>query len=266
MSILEEIFAHKRREVSIARQKLPLAQLEAAAGQLPPLLRFSSVLKAAPGLPPRLVAEVKFRSPSKGVLRSDLDPLDLARTYAENGAAAISVLTDEKYFGGALETLSHIAGLGLGIPLLRKDFIFDRYQLLEARHAGASAVLLIAAMLDPAQLAALLEDARGLDLEALVEVHNRREVAQALDAGATLIGINNRDLHSFSVSLETSLELRPLIPAGVVVVAESGIHSPEDIALLKAAGVDAVLVGESLVTAPDIAARVRELAGVQTTV
>jgi indole-3-glycerol phosphate synthase len=196
-------------------------------------------------------------------LRPDFDPLKLARIYAANGAAAISVLTDERYFGGALENLSRIAALGLGLPLLRKDFIFDCYQLLEARLAGASAVLLITAMLDPAQLADLMAAAGKLSLEALVEVHTRDEVMQALDAEARLVGVNNRDLHTFNVSLETTLQLRTSVPADVLLVSESGIHRQQDIQRLAAAGVDAVLVGESLVTAPDVAAKVRELASPQ---
>ncbi len=208
---------------------------------------------------PRLIAEVKYRSPSKGILRPAFDPLGLAHSYAQNGAAAISVLTDEKYFGGSLEILREIAALDLGLPLLRKDFIFDRYQLLEARRAGASAVLLIVAMLTLGQLRALLDAAQALGLEALVETHTAAEVTQALEAGAHIIGVNNRDLHSFEVRLETCLNLRSQIPAQVVMVAESGIHSAADVARLAAAGVDAMLVGEGLVTAADVGAKVREL-------
>ena len=208
--------------------------------------------------PPRLIAEVKYRSPSKGILCPDFDHLGLARTYAKNGAAAISILTDEKYFGGSLDYLRKIAALTLGIPLLRKDFIFDHYQLLEARAAGASAVLLIVAMLKPEQLRDLLTAARELGLEALVETHTSDEVEEALEVGARVIGVNNRDLHTFNVSLETSLQLRPQIPSDVVMVAESGIHTTDDIARLAAAGVDAMLIGEGLVTALDVGAKVRE--------
>ncbi len=207
---------------------------------------------------PRLIAEVKFRSPSKGILRSTYDPLELARTYAEKGAAAISVLTDEKYFGGSLGVLEDIANLDLGLPLLRKDFIFDRYQLLEARAAGASAALLIVAMLTPGQLCSLLAEAHSLGLEALVEAHCAAEVERALEAGARIVGVNNRDLHTFEVSLDTCLQLRKQIPAEVVMVAESGIRNPADVARLEAAGVDAMLIGEALVTAEDVGARVRE--------
>jgi indole-3-glycerol phosphate synthase len=261
MSILEEIFAHKRLEVQAARRERPRSELEAALRGLPPALGFSDALRAGSGSAPRLIAEVKHRSPSKGVLRPDFDPLALARAYAGNGAAAISVLTDEKYFGGSLDTLRGIARLDLGLPLLRKDFILDRYQLLEARLAGASAVLLIAAMLAPGQLRHLLAAAHGLGLEALVEAHDRQEVEKALEAGAALIGVNNRDLHTFTVSLETCLALRPLIPPEALMVAESGIHTLDDVARLAAAGVEAMLVGEALVTAPDAAAKVRDLTG-----
>lgn len=261
MSILDEIFAHKRREVEHARQQIPLASLESAAVGLPDPPSFSDALRRDSDLPPRLIAEVKQRSPSRGVLRADFDPLDLACVYAGNGAAAISVLTDEKYFGGSLETLRAVAALGLGLPLLRKDFVFDYYQLLEARLAGASAVLLIAAMLEPVQLAELLAATRHLDLEALVEIHTQEEAEQALGAGATLVGVNNRNLRTFNVSLETTLQLRPSIPTGVLLVAESGIRSPQDVERLARAGVDAILVGESLVAARDVAAKVRQLAG-----
>lgn len=258
MSILDEIFAHKRIEVTKAKRKISTVDLESAIDPHLAPVDFGTALKGAANATPRLIAEVKYRSPSKGILRPDFDPLGLARIYAENGAAAISVLTDEKYFGGSLEYLKSIAQLNLGIPLLRKDFIFDPYQLLEAREAGASAILLIIAMLSSNQLSDLLTAAEELDLEALVETHTREEVDQALEAGASVIGVNNRDLHTFDVSLETSLALRSLIPEDVIMVAESGIHTSEDVSRLSAASVDAMLIGEGLVTASDIASKVRE--------
>ena len=258
MSILDEIFANKKIEVAKAKRKISIVDLESAIKYLPAPVDFSTPLKGAANATPRLIAEVKYRSPSKGVLFPDFDPLGLARTYAENGATAISVLTDEKYFGGSLVNLSSIANLSLGLPLLRKDFIFDPYQLIEAREAGASAILLIVAMLDPEQLRDLLTVSKELELEALVETHIHEEVEQALKSGARIIGVNNRDLHTFDVNLERSLSLRPLIPDDVVMVAESGIHSKEDISRLSAAGVDAMLIGEALVTTPDIAGKVRE--------
>ena len=262
MSILDEIYAHKRLEVAAAQQRKPAAGLEAALTGLPLPAGFAAAIgRPAPGCAPKLIAEVKHRSPSKGLLRSPFDPLELARLYAQNGARAISVLTDEGYFGGSLETLRQIAGLDLGLPLLRKDFIYDRYQLLEARLAGASAVLLILAMLKPADLCFLLVEAHALGLEALVETHTAAEVARALEAGARMIGVNNRDLTTFEVRLETCLELRPLIPAEVVMVAESGIRTASDVARLAATGVDAMLIGEGLVTAADVGAKVREFVG-----
>lgn len=258
MSILDEIFAHKRLEVAAVQKRVSVMDLEAAIQDLPAPLDFAASLKRRSNAAPCLIAEVKYRSPSKGILCPEFNPQGLAHTYAENGSAAISVLTDQKYFGGSLDYLREIAALELCVPLLRKDFIFDRYQLLEARLAGASAALLIVAMLEPDQLSDLLAASRELDLEALVETHTREEVELALDAGARVIGVNNRDLHTFTISLETSLQLRPLIPPDVLMVAESGIHTAEDVALLAEAGVDAMLIGEGLVTASDVGAKVRE--------
>ena len=258
MSILDQIFAHKRTEVAAAKKEMPETALDAAIEGLPSLPGFAAAIKGRSKATPRLIAEVKYRSPSKGILCPDFNPLDLAATYAREGAAAISVLTDQKYFGGSLDYLRDIAALGLGVPLLRKDFIFDRYQLLEARLAGASAVLLILTMLEPGLLRDLQACAQELGLEALVETHTGDEVALALDAGARVIGVNNRDLHTFNVSLETSLQLRPLIPSHVVMVAESGISSPDDVRRLADAGVDAMLIGEGLVTAPDVALKMRD--------
>ena len=258
MSILDQIFSDKRIEVAAAKKEKPYSTLEAAIEGLPSLPGFAAALKGNPDATPCLIAEVKYRSPSKGILCPDFEPLNLAATYAGGGAAAISVLTDQKYFGGSLAYLQDIAALGLDIPLLRKDFIFDRYQLLEARMAGASAALLIVAMLEPGQVRDLLACAQELGLDALVETHTAEEVTFALEAGARVIGVNNRDLHTFNIRLETSLQLRPLIPPHVVMVAESGISSPGDVRRLADAGVDAMLIGEGLVTASDVALKVRE--------
>jgi indole-3-glycerol phosphate synthase len=258
MSILDEIFAHKRSEVAAAQWQKPAAGLEADIRMASSPAGFAAAIKRGSHPVPRLIAEIKYRSPSKGVLHSVFAPLDLARAYAQNGAAAISVLTDEKYFGGSLEILQQVSALNLGLPLLRKDFIFDRYQLLEARAAGASAVLLITAMLTPGRLRSLLAAAHTMELEVLVETHTAAEVTQALEAGAHIVGVNNRDLHTFEVCLETCLQLRSQIPAEVVMVAESGIRSVADVEKLAAAGVDAMLVGEGLVTAADVGAKVRE--------
>jgi len=262
MSILDEIFAHKRTELASAKESVSVADLESAIEELSIPPDFAAALKGDSDTTPKLIAEVKYRSPSKGILYPNFDHLSLACTYVENGAAAISVLTDEKFFGGSLDYLREIADLNYDIPLLRKDFIFDRYQLLEARAAGASAVLLIVAMLESAQLRDLLVATHEIGMEALVETHTSDEVQQALEAGARVIGVNNRNLHTFNVSLKTSLQLRSQIPSNVVMVAESGIHTTDDIARLAAKGVDAMLIGEGLVTASDISAKVREFVGV----
>ncbi|NQS91495.1 MAG: indole-3-glycerol phosphate synthase TrpC [Chloroflexi bacterium] len=268
MSILEEIFAHKRTEVEAAKRKVSEEALHQQAQEMTTPIDFLAVLRGvrnsreADGrkvCAPRLIAEVKHRSPSKGVLRQLFDHLEFAQIYAAHGASAISVLTDETYFGGSLDIMQQIANLDLGLPLLRKDFIFDRYQLLEARVFGASAVLLIAAMLGQEQLTDLVNAAADLELTALVEVHSREELLQALETKARLIGINNRDLHTFQVNLETTLQLIPLLPPDICLVSESGIHTPEDVKLLAEAGVDAILVGESLVRAENPPEQIRRL-------
>lgn len=264
MSILDEIFNHKRAEVASAKIRLPISVLESRFREAPNPLDIYSALTGRSHAPPQLIAEVKHRSPSKGVLCPNFDPQRLARTYTKNGAAAISVLTDKKYFGGSLRYLRDIANLDLGVPLLRKDFIFDPYQLLEARVAGASAVLLIVAMLKEKQLRYLLSATRQLGMEALVETHDQSEIEKALDAGARIVGINNRNLHTFEVNLKTTLELCPEIPPDIIVVAESGIHTPQDVARLTASNVNAMLIGESLVTAPDIAAKIQSLINKET--
>lgn len=261
MSILEEIFSHKRKEVADSRRKISITELESQVDSIPLQSDFKKALRngAKPGV--RLIAEIKCKSPSKGVLSEEFDAHELADIYAKNGAAAISVLTDNKYFGGSLEVLRSVHDRSLGLPLLRKDFIFDRYQLLEARAAGASAALLIVAALDNLQLVNLILECQKLALVPLVEVHNKSELDRALEANAEVIGINNRNLHDFSVDITTCLRLAGLCPPEVVVVAESGISSLEDINILKEANIDAVLVGEALVTAKDVASKVRNLAG-----
>jgi indole-3-glycerol phosphate synthase len=258
MNILDEIFAHKKTEVAARKQAQPLAEVRRAseAAPLPP--DFISALRRVAS--PALIAEVKKASPSKGLLCPDFDPLQLARTYAENGATAISVLTEEKYFQGHLDYLKVIHSAMPQIPLLRKDFICDAYQVYEARAAGASAVLLITAYLDGSQLVELHALILSLGMTPLVETHERAELDQALKLdGLRLLGVNNRDLRTFKVNLQTCLDLRPLVPAEVCFVAESGIQVPEDIRCLRAAGVDAALIGEALVTVPDIGEKIRTL-------
>jgi indole-3-glycerol phosphate synthase len=259
MSVLAEIFTYKRLLVEERKQQVPLSTVrEAAEGSAKPL-DFLAALRRPAGARPRLIAEVKKASPSRGLLVPDFDPLRLAGLYKANGAAAISVLTDERYFQGSLDDLTHVAAQEPRLPVLRKDFIYDPYQVFEARAAGASAILLIAAMMDVSLLSDLRLLALNLDLAALVEVHAEEEVECALAAGARLIGINNRNLKDLKVDLEVSHRLRPLVPTGTMVVAESGIHTREDVDRLQAIGVDAILVGESLVTARDISAQVRDL-------
>jgi indole-3-glycerol phosphate synthase len=261
MTILDEIFAHKRVEVEARKRDLPLAKLRSVAESAPPAPDFIHAIRSAE-FSPALIAEVKFASPSKSILVENTDPVILARTYAGNGAAAISVLTDEKYFRGHLDYLRRIRTALPLIPLLRKDFICDPYQVYEARAAVASAVLLIAAHLDPVQLADLHALTISLDMAALVEVHNRTELEAALRLeGLGLLGVNNRDLHTFKVDLQICLDLYPLVPPEVCFVAESGIHTAEDVHRLSAAGVDAMLVGEALVTATDVGKKIRTLMG-----
>jgi indole-3-glycerol phosphate synthase len=254
--ILDRILANKYLEVAQRRISTPIAPLrERALTQTPPR-DFLGVLREAGR--PALIAECKKASPSKGLLRPEYDPAELARTYAENGAAALSVLTDEKFFQGSLNDLS-AAREAAGLPVLRKDFIVDGYQIYEARAAGADAVLLIAAALRLDQLQELHDLIDELGMTALVEVHDEAEVETALKINPKLIGVNNRNLHDFSVDLHTTARVRQCIPAEIVLVAESGIHTAEDVAWVRAMGVDAILVGEALVTAGDVGAKVREL-------
>jgi len=258
-TILDRIVADKRQELAAAKAALPLAELKASASGGPPARPFAMALR---GGSIRLIAEVKKASPSRGLLRPDFDPMALARVYAAAGTAAISVLTDEKHFGGSLEHLRAVReALPEGPPLLRKDFLFDAYQVYEASVYGGDAVLLIAAILETGLMAELIALAGELGMAALVEVHDEAEVQRALSAGAELIGINNRDLRTFEVDLGTTERLRPLAPPDKTVVSESGIFTRDDVLRLEAIGVHAVLIGEALVTAPDPGAKIRELMG-----
>lgn len=257
ISILENIFAYKHEEVAERCAQKPLDLVRQAAQAAPAALDFIAALRRQPA--PALIAEIKRASPSKGLLVADFDPLRLASQYVSNGARAISILTDERYFQGSLDYLVKVRGQFPHIPLLRKDFLYDPYQLYEARAAGADAVLLIAAGLAGEQLSELHALAIELGMAALVEVHNFEELEQVLPLQPQLVGVNNRDLHTFQVDLETTLSLRPYIPPVVTLVAESGIHSAADVARLANAGVNAILVGEALVTAADTPAKVREL-------
>ncbi len=259
MTILDEILRNKRRELADAKRRVPPRQLEEAArAASEPLRGFRSALSERE--PPRIVAEIKRCSPSRGELRADFDPVGLAKAYADAGACALSVLTDAHYFGGRLEYLG-LVRREVELPLLRKDFVVDPYQIDEARVSGADAVLLIASALDREQLAALRQRASALGLDTLVEVHDDSELGAALEAGADLVGINNRDLRSFEVDLGITEQLAARIPDGIVRVAESGVWSAEDVRRLERAGVHACLVGEALMREQDVGLALRRLRG-----
>jgi indole-3-glycerol phosphate synthase len=256
--ILEQIVTNSRLELESRKSSLPIEQIRRIAEQRSVPLDLASVLR---GKRIQLIAEVKKASPSRGVIRHNFNPVDIAKTYSANGAAAISVLTEVKFFQGSLDYLSDI-DRALGHPrppLIRKDFIFDPYQVYESLAFGADALLLIAAILDPDKLQSLLDLSHHLHLSCLVEVHNEQEVEMALRSGAHIIGINNRDLSTFNVDMATTERLRRLIPQDRIVVSESGIKTRKDMNILKSWGVDAVLVGETLVAAQDIASQMHEL-------
>jgi len=256
--ILERIVADNLAELEARKYSLPLEELKRVALAQSPPLDFASAL-GGDGI--QLIAEVKKASPSRGVIRSDFDPVEIARIYASNGASAISVLTESRYFQGSLNHLKDIRN-ALGkkrLPLLRKDFIHDPYQVYESRAYGADSLLLIVAVLTPERLEMLLGLSHELNMGCLVEVHDEAEVEIAQRSRAKIIGINNRDLTTFTVDLTTTERLRPLIPPDRIVVSESGISDHNDMEKMKMWGVDAVLIGESLMLAPDIATKMKEL-------
>ena len=256
--ILDKIVADVTIDLAEKKKRVPLAEIAKIATVQPQPLDFAAALR---GNKVRLIAEVKKASPSKGIICADFNPVNIAKIYAANGAAAISVLTEPKYFQGSLDYLRDIkkALAAKPLPLLRKDFIFDPYQVFEARAYGADCLLLIVAILSPAQLFELLQLSRQLGMMNLVEVHNTVELEIALNSGAAVIGINNRDLNTFKVDLKTTSVLRPLIPADRLVVSESGIKTRKDIQQLQEWGVNAALIGEALMTSHDIAAKMKEL-------
>lgn len=255
---LDEILAVKKEEVRIKKEQQSYnslcRQLEKA--DVSPPRPFQSCIT---GESIRLIAEVKKASPSKGLLCPNFNPVSLGKSYEKAGAAAISVLTDERFFQGSLTYLQQVKKVTQTVPVLRKDFIIDRYQLPEARLYGADAILLIVAALTPPELEKLYKEALLFGLAPLVEVHNRAELDVALAAGAGIIGINNRDLKSFVVNIKTTFDLLQYIPAGKTVVAESGINSRTDIEQLNQAGVHAVLIGEAIVKAANPEGKIREL-------
>ncbi len=256
--ILDDIVAAKREEVAVQKKTLSRAQLQDLALFHAPVPGFLSALQSCSGR--AIIAEVKKASPSKGVIREDFDPLALAKIYAASGAAAISVLTEKKFFQGSLESLQKIRQ-HVTLPLLRKDFVFDDYQVYEARAFGASAILLIVAILENAQIQELSGLAKTLDLDCLVEVHDEQELARALACGVQLLGINNRDLWTFRTTIETSERLVRGLPPDVCVVSESGLSTTDQLDRLEAQGVRAFLIGETFMAAPDPGVPLRSLLG-----
>ncbi len=259
--ILDDIIAYKKEELIETKMRKPFADVKARAADAGPARGFGKELSAGNGI--RLIAEVKKASPSKGVIREDFDPVKIARTYEEAGASCISVLTEQKFFQGKLEYLAAIRSTA-GLPLLRKDFIIDEYQIFEARAAGADAILLIAACLEKQQIEDFLGITKQTGLDALVEAHTYKELDKSLLAGASIVGINNRNLSTFTVSLRTTLDLLKDIPEDRTVVSESGIKTHDEVIMLEKAGLDAILVGESLMREKDIKKKVEELLGTNT--
>jgi indole-3-glycerol phosphate synthase len=262
--VLNRILARKREEVAVRVARVPLRELQARAAAAPPSRGFAAALEAtiARGAP-AVIAEVKKASPSKGVIRADFDPAAIARSYADAGAACLSVLTDVDFFQGADAFLQQARG-ACALPALRKDFIVDAYQVFESRALGADCVLLIVAALDDASLSGFAAQAMALGMDVLLEVHDATELERALRVApaqgrAPLMGINNRDLRSFEVSLDTTLALRPQVPAGRRLVSESGIVAPADVRRLRGAGIEAFLVGEAFMREADPGTALRRL-------
>ena len=257
--ILDRILARKVEEIAARHASVPLDDLVARVGDLPDTRGFAAAMEAkiAAGMP-AVIAEVKKASPSKGVIRPDFHPADIARSYEAGGAACLSVLTDADFFQGS-EAYLQQARAACSLPVLRKDFIIDPYQVYEARVIGADCILLIVAALDDERLMDLSLLAAELDLDVLAEVHDEDELLRALALPVPLVGVNNRNLRTFETSLETSLRLRPLVEPGRIFVTESGIHAREDVSRLRAADIDAFLVGEAFMRAPDPGSALRDL-------
>jgi indole-3-glycerol phosphate synthase len=260
VTILDRILTVKRDEVARAQRLRPLVEVEAAANAAGPTRPFAEALRRPPGAPVRVLAEIKRASPSAGPIRVDADPADIAREYEAGGAAAISVLTDKQFFDGDLAFLARVRA-ACALPLLRKDFIIDPYQVAEARAAGADAILLIVAALDEAHLLELLATAASYNLDTIVEVHTLDEADLALRIGATILGVNHRDLRTFTMDMGLTAAIAPRVPPGTILVGESGIRTAADLRELGAAGAHAVLVGEHLMRAPSPGDALRELLG-----
>ncbi|HEX3600748.1 MAG TPA: indole-3-glycerol phosphate synthase TrpC [Lacipirellulaceae bacterium] len=257
-TILDKIVATKRVEIERAKAAISETDLRAQLADAPAVRDFFSPLATGP--PIRLIAEVKKASPSAGIIREDFDPVRIAQTYEEHGASCVSVLTDESYFQGSLDYLRRVRS-AIALPVLRKDFVLDIYQVVEARAAGADAVLLIAECLDDCNLRKLFNAICELGMTPLVELYDPENLQRVFDAGATLIGVNNRDLRTFEVDLAHTIEMRQRIPDECVLVGESGIKTDSDVQRLESAGVDAILVGESLMREPDIGLATDRLLG-----
>ncbi|MBI1348951.1 indole-3-glycerol phosphate synthase TrpC [bacterium] len=257
-NVLDRIVAHKRTEVAAAKSARPLESLQSQLHSAPPLWDFLGALQQAPYM--GLIAEVKKASPSAGVIKANFDPLAIAQNYEAAGAHCLSVLTDEHFFQGHLDYLRQIRQT-VTLPVLRKDFIIDRYQVLEARVAGADAILLIAECLNDCELRDLYFYASELGLECLIEVYEPENLDRVLKLEPPLVGVNNRDLRSFTVDLDQTVQLATKVPATTLLVSESGIKSRADVDRLKAAGCGAILVGETLMRSGDVASKVQELVG-----
>jgi indole-3-glycerol phosphate synthase len=255
--ILDDIVEYKREFVASAKAKISEKELRERADEADPARDFRGALRKE-GI--GLIAEVKKASPSKGILFDGMDPIGLATLYEHCGAVCISVLTDEEYFQGSLEDFVQVRKF-VKLPCIRKEFVIDAYQIYESRAAEADAILLIVRILSDEQLREYRELAESLGMAVLVETHDEDEIARALDTGAPIIGINNRDLSTFDVDYKRTLELKKHVPGGVVLVSESGIHTREQVKTLDDSGIDAMLIGEAFVTSPDIASKVRELLG-----
>lgn len=257
--ILDEIVKNKKKEIAALKRKRPLSFLKKETAKLPKKNpSFFNALKRANGIV--VIAEIKKKSPSKGVLRQDFKPVEIAREYAGAGASALSVLTDIKFFSGSTQILTDVKS-SVHLPVLRKDFILDEYQLYESRLIGADAVLLIAGLLSKKKLRVLSRIASGLGLDVLYEVHSKKEITKIKSLDPKLVGVNNRDLKTFRVDLRTTEKLRPYLPKGALLVSESGIKTHKDLLYLKRLGAKAVLVGESLMTQKNIGAALRRLLG-----
>ena len=253
--ILDDIVKHKKGELKESKKRLPFADLKSMIEGMQPPLDFYSVAASDSSI--KIISEIKKASPSKGVICENFEPVKIAKLYEKNGAAAISVLTDEKFFQGSLDYLARIRK-EVNIPLLRKDFTIDPYQIYEARAFGADIVLLIAAILEKERIREYLEVVNSLNMNAIVEVHNSEELDKVVDTGCSIIGINNRNLKTFEVDLSTTVELIKHIPEDILVISESGISNPGDIRMLRKLGVNTFLIGESFMKSEDPGSKLNE--------